>query len=56
MAAKAAAAILGAIDAPEPPLRLALGNDAVDGISDVLDQAKAELSAWERVGRATAFD
>ena len=53
---KAAAAILRAIDAPEPPLRLALGNDAVDGISDVLDQAKAELSAWERVGRATAFD
>ncbi len=54
--AKAAAAIVQAIDAPEPPLRLALGNDAVDGISDVLDQAKAELSAWERVGRATEFD
>ncbi len=54
--AKAAAAILEAIDSPEPPLRLALGNDAVDGISGVLDQAKIELAAWERVGRATVFD
>lgn len=54
--AKAAAAILAAVDSPEPPLRLALGDDAVDGISDVLDQAKAELAAWENVGRATAFD
>lgn len=54
--AKAAAAILQAVDSPEPPLRLALGDDAVDGISDVLDQAKAELAAWENVGRATAFD
>jgi NAD(P)-dependent dehydrogenase (short-subunit alcohol dehydrogenase family) len=54
--AKAAAAILQALDAPEPPLRLALGNDAVDSISDTLDGAKAELAAWERVGRATTFD
>jgi len=54
--AKAAAAILQALDSPEPPLRLALGNDAVDSISDTLDGAKAELAAWERVGRATTFD
>jgi hypothetical protein len=33
---------------------VALDDDAVDGISDVLDQAKAELA--ERVGRATVFD
>ena len=32
--AKAAAAILQALDSPEPPLRLALGNDAVDAISE----------------------
>jgi hypothetical protein len=37
-------------------LRLALGNDAVDSISNALDEAKAELAAWERVGRATVFD
>lgn len=53
--AKAAAAILAAIDSGEPPLRLALGADAVDGISGVLEQAKAELAAWERVGRATGI-
>jgi hypothetical protein len=31
-------------------------DDAVDGISGVLDQAKPELAACERVGRATVFD
>jgi NAD(P)-dependent dehydrogenase (short-subunit alcohol dehydrogenase family) len=54
--AKAAAAILQALDASDPPLRLALGNDALDSISDALDEAKAELAAWEAVGRATVFD
>jgi NAD(P)-dependent dehydrogenase (short-subunit alcohol dehydrogenase family) len=54
--AKAAAAILHALDSPDPPLRLALGNDAVDSISNALDEAQAELAAWESVGRATAFD
>jgi NAD(P)-dependent dehydrogenase (short-subunit alcohol dehydrogenase family) len=54
--AKAAAAIMQALDAPEPPLRLALGNDAVDSIYGALDQAKAELGAWESVGRATTYD
>jgi NAD(P)-dependent dehydrogenase (short-subunit alcohol dehydrogenase family) len=54
--AKAASAILEALDADDPPLRLALGDDAVDAISDTLDTAKAELAAWERLGRSTAFD
>jgi NAD(P)-dependent dehydrogenase (short-subunit alcohol dehydrogenase family) len=54
--AKAAAAILHALDSPDPPLRLALGNDAVDSISEALNEAQAELAAWERVGRETAFD
>jgi NAD(P)-dependent dehydrogenase (short-subunit alcohol dehydrogenase family) len=54
--AKAAAAILSALDAADPPLRLALGNDAVDAISESLDAAKAELAAWERVGRSAVFD
>jgi len=54
--AKAAAAILQALDSDDPPLRLALGNDAVDAISDALDNAKAELSAWESVGRSAVFD
>jgi NAD(P)-dependent dehydrogenase (short-subunit alcohol dehydrogenase family) len=54
--AKAAAAILMALDSDDPPLRLALGNDAVDAISESLDGAKAELAAWERVGRSAIFD
>jgi NAD(P)-dependent dehydrogenase (short-subunit alcohol dehydrogenase family) len=54
--AKAAAAILQALESSDPPLRLALGNDAVDAISESLENAKAELAAWERVGRAAVFD
>jgi len=54
--AKAAAAILHALESADPPLRLALGNDAVDAIGDALDGAKAELAAWERVGRSAVFD
>jgi NAD(P)-dependent dehydrogenase (short-subunit alcohol dehydrogenase family) len=54
--AKAAAAILLALNSTESPLRLALGNDAVDAISGALDEARAELTAWERVGRAAVFD
>lgn len=54
--AKAAAAILQALESADPPLRLALGNDAVDAISQALDNAKAELAAWESVGRSAVFD
>jgi hypothetical protein len=46
----------GALDSEHPPLRLALGNDAVDAISESLETAKAELAAWERVGRSAVFD
>jgi NAD(P)-dependent dehydrogenase (short-subunit alcohol dehydrogenase family) len=54
--AKAAAAILTALDAPKTPLRLALGADAIDAISAHLDGVRAELDAWEGLGRATALD
>jgi NAD(P)-dependent dehydrogenase (short-subunit alcohol dehydrogenase family) len=54
--AKAAAAIIAAIDAPETPLRLPLGDDAVDAISGHLDDVRAELSAWEKVARDTRLD
>jgi NAD(P)-dependent dehydrogenase (short-subunit alcohol dehydrogenase family) len=52
--AKAATAILAALDADDPPLRLALGADAVDAIADKLRRTQAELRAWEAVSRATA--
>ena len=54
--AKAAATILLALSSDDPPLGLALGNDAVDALSGALDQAKAELAAWERVGRSAVFN
>ncbi|CAM5732778.1 oxidoreductase [Streptomyces fumanus] len=54
--AKAAAAVLTALDAEEPPLRLPLGNDAADAIGDHLERAGAELRAWEKVARSTDFD
>jgi len=54
--ARAAAAILRALDAEATPLRLALGTDAVEAIGDYLDTARAELSRWESVGRGADFD
>jgi NAD(P)-dependent dehydrogenase (short-subunit alcohol dehydrogenase family) len=53
--AKAAAAIITALDADEPPLRLVLGADAIGNISSRLDAVGAELRQWERVGRETAL-
>jgi NAD(P)-dependent dehydrogenase (short-subunit alcohol dehydrogenase family) len=54
--AKAAAAILAALDADDRPLRLPLGNDAADAISASLEDARAELTAWEPVTRSTDFE
>jgi NAD(P)-dependent dehydrogenase (short-subunit alcohol dehydrogenase family) len=54
--AKAAAAIITALDADRTPLRLPLGGDAVDAIRDHQDRVSAELDAWEHLARATQFD
>ena len=54
--ARAAAAIATAVDADDPPLRLALGGDAVDAISAKHDILRAELDRWEELARSTAFD
>ncbi len=54
--AKAAAAIITALDADEPPLRLVLGADAIGNISSRLDAVGAELREWEHVGRNTALE
>lgn len=53
--AKAAAAIMVALDADETPLRLPLGPDAVEGIRGKLDAVRAELDRWESVSVATTF-
>jgi NAD(P)-dependent dehydrogenase (short-subunit alcohol dehydrogenase family) len=54
--AKAAQAILTALDSDEPPLRLVLGEDAIGNISTRLDRVRKELEAWRGVGAATAVD
>jgi len=53
--AKAAQAILTALDAPDPPLRLVLGGDAIDNIRNRLESLATELGQWEAVGRDTAL-
>lgn len=53
--AKAAAAILDAVAAGAPQLRLPLGADAVDAIRQKLAQVRADIDAGEAVARATAF-
>jgi len=50
--AKAAAAVLEVLGWKEPPLRLALGNDAVDEIRAKLARVGADLDATEELGRA----
>jgi NAD(P)-dependent dehydrogenase (short-subunit alcohol dehydrogenase family) len=52
--ARVAAAVVEAIEADEPPLRLVLGTEAVDAVRAKLDGQRDELDAWERVARSTA--
>jgi len=54
--AKAARAILAALDADHTPLRLPLGADAVDAITAHLDTVRADLTSWEAIARDTAHD
>jgi hypothetical protein len=52
---KAAAAILRALDEPDAPLRLALGDDAVHAIRAKYDRLRADLDAWEHVSRGVGL-
>ncbi|TDN59189.1 oxidoreductase [Paraburkholderia sp. BL10I2N1] len=54
--AKAAAAIIQAVQADEPPLRLALGPDAVSVARNKLAGLQKNLDAWAEVSTATDFD
>ncbi|HEX3923430.1 MAG TPA: hypothetical protein VHY31_14170 [Streptosporangiaceae bacterium] len=51
--AKAAAAILTALDADDTPMRLPLGDDAVDAILGHLDSVRTEITTWEKLARNT---
>jgi NAD(P)-dependent dehydrogenase (short-subunit alcohol dehydrogenase family) len=54
--AKAVRAIINALDADEPPLRLVLGADAIGNIETRWKSLAEELDAWRAVGEATALD
>jgi NAD(P)-dependent dehydrogenase (short-subunit alcohol dehydrogenase family) len=54
--AKAAQAIVTAMAAEQPPLRLVLGGEAIDSIRGRLETMLAELSTWDAVGRDTTLD
>ena len=49
---KAAEAIAAALEADAPPLRLALGGDAVDAIRGSLESRLGDLARWEERSRA----
>ena len=51
--AKAATAILTALDSDSTPLRLPLGDDAVDAILSHLDRTAADIRSWEKLARDT---
>jgi short-subunit dehydrogenase len=54
--AKAANAMIEAVESTSPPLRLMLGADAYDLWDRTLAARNAELDAWRARGEATAFD
>ena len=51
----AAAAIVAAVEAPDPPLRLVLGADALENIRRKLTRVDADIRAWEATTVATDF-
>ncbi|NJK46946.1 SDR family NAD(P)-dependent oxidoreductase [Candidatus Gracilibacteria bacterium] len=54
--AKAALAMIQAVESENPPLRLALGVDAISAIEAKLDTVKTELNAWREVGTNTTYE
>jgi NAD(P)-dependent dehydrogenase (short-subunit alcohol dehydrogenase family) len=54
--AKAAAAIVRVVGDDHPPLRLALGDDAVDAIRAHHESRAAELAEWEQLSRSMSLD
>ena len=53
--ARAAQALLTLLDAPDPPARLFLGEDALGLVARKLDAMRTELAAWDALSRSTSF-
>jgi NAD(P)-dependent dehydrogenase (short-subunit alcohol dehydrogenase family) len=54
--AKAATALIQAVESDTPPYMLLLGNDTSDGFRAALDTLRTEVDAWESLSRSTDFD
>jgi NAD(P)-dependent dehydrogenase (short-subunit alcohol dehydrogenase family) len=54
--AKAAAAIVTAVESPKPPLHLLLGPDALNYVRHKLAAFNEDMSAWESVSAGTNYD
>lgn len=53
--AKAAKALLTLVEAPHPPARLLLGDDALGLVEAKLDAMQNEMAAWSALSRSTNF-
>jgi NAD(P)-dependent dehydrogenase (short-subunit alcohol dehydrogenase family) len=53
--AKAAQALIAAVESAEPPAFLLLGQDALDTYRQTADAQLAEVRAWEKVSASTGF-
>ncbi len=53
--AKLAEALIAAVEAPEPPVLLVLGEDALTGYRGVLDAQRQHLADWETTSLSTGF-
>ncbi len=51
----AAQAIIQAVESPHPPMRLALGTDAMNLIQEKLEWVKTDLDAWQQVTVSTDY-
>jgi NAD(P)-dependent dehydrogenase (short-subunit alcohol dehydrogenase family) len=51
--AKAAQAVITAVESPEPPELLLLGNDALSAYATVLDARRAEMERWRDLSAST---
>ncbi|MGE3328441.1 MAG: oxidoreductase [Acidimicrobiia bacterium] len=53
--ARAAAAMIAIVECDNPPVRLLLGDDAVDAMRVKLASTAAETDAWESLSRSTSY-
>jgi NAD(P)-dependent dehydrogenase (short-subunit alcohol dehydrogenase family) len=53
--ARVAAAIVKAVEWPDPPLRLTLGEEALQAVREKLDGQRQDLDAWQELSTATGY-